>query len=111
MTVTEKRGKRRKDPSFGEAVGEVEQILARLEGEQVDIDDLSREVKRAVELIKLCRRKLAKTDGEVRALVADLRAEAEGVEDGTGSTADQSAQSDEQPLPPPGGDEDSDVPF
>ena len=67
--------------SFGDAVAEVEEILARLEGEDVDIDDLSVEVKRAVELIKVCRGKLEKTDGEVRELVADLQADTEGAAD------------------------------
>ncbi len=65
-----------KKVSFGEAVEEVEAILARLEAEEIDIDDLSREVKRAVELLKICREKLAKTDSEVRELVADLDTQA-----------------------------------
>ncbi len=59
--------------SFGDAVAEVENILSRLESEEVDIDDLSTEVKRAVELIQVCRDKLEKTDAEVRDLVADLQ--------------------------------------
>ena len=59
--------------SFGEAVAEVEEILAGLERENVDIDSLGAEVKRAVELIQVCREKLTKTDGEVRGLVAGLQ--------------------------------------
>ncbi len=61
--------------SFSEAVAEVEEILAGLERENVDIDSLGDEVKRAVELIQVCREKLEKTDGEVRGLVAGLQAE------------------------------------
>jgi exodeoxyribonuclease VII small subunit len=71
--VTERKKTPAKKLSFGEAVGEVEQILERLEQEEVDIDDLGREVQRAVELIKVCREKLARTDREVRELVADLQ--------------------------------------
>ena len=56
----------------GEAVEEVEEILAGLEAETVDIDTLGQEVKRAVELIHVCREKLEKTDSEVRELVAGL---------------------------------------
>ena len=59
--------------SFGEAVSEVEEILAGLEQDEVDIDRLGEEVKRAVELIQVCREKLEKTDGEVRELVAGLQ--------------------------------------
>jgi exodeoxyribonuclease VII small subunit len=62
--------------SFAEAVAEVEEILAGLEQEDVDIDSLGAEVKRAVELIQVCREKLEKTDDEVRGLVAGLQAEA-----------------------------------
>lgn len=61
--------------SFGEAVAEVETILAGLEADDVDIDRLGEEVRRAVELIQLCRQKLEKTDREVRDLVAGLQAD------------------------------------
>jgi exodeoxyribonuclease VII small subunit len=53
-------------------VAEVEDIVARLENEQTDVDELAAEVKRAVELITACRTRLEKTDGEVRELVSQL---------------------------------------
>ena len=59
--------------SFGEAVGEVERILAGLEQDEIDIDKLGQEVKRAVERIQVCREKLEKTDREVRDLVSGLQ--------------------------------------
>jgi len=58
--------------SFSEAVSEVEDIVARLESEQTDVDELAGEVKRAVELITACRSRLEKTDREVRELVSQL---------------------------------------
>lgn len=58
--------------SFGEAVAEVEEILAGLEADEVDIDELGEQVGRAVELIQVCREKLEKTDAEVRDLVSGL---------------------------------------
>ena len=54
-------------------MGEVEEILAGLEREDVDIDRLGAEVKRAVELITVCREKLETTDREVRELVDGLQ--------------------------------------
>ncbi len=75
-------------PAFGAAVEEVERILARLEAEQVDIDDLAREVRRAVELIALCRSKLAATETEVRAYVDALQAPEPGAPDGDGDAGD-----------------------
>ncbi len=62
--------------SFSEAVGEVEAIVARLESEEIDIDELAGEVKRAVELVSACRERLERTDGEVRELVARLQDDA-----------------------------------
>jgi exodeoxyribonuclease VII small subunit len=80
--VAEKKTNPRKTPakklSFGEAVTEVEAILAGLEADDVDIDRLGEEVARAVELIRVCREKLEKTDGEVRGLVADLQGDGQG---------------------------------
>ena len=66
-------------PSFSEALEEVETILARLEEGEVDIDDLSAEVKRAVELVDLCREKLHRTELEVKEFVGRLE------EDGSGT--------------------------
>ncbi len=75
--MAEKKTSPKKTPakklSFGEAVGEVEKILADLEQDEIDIDRLSEEVRRAVELIQVCREKLEKTDTEVRGLVAGLQ--------------------------------------
>lgn len=79
--------------SFGEAVSEVEEILAGLEQDSVDIDRLGVEVARAVELIQVCREKLEKTDREVRDLVAGLQA-APGP-DTSGDDDDDSGQDDD----------------
>jgi exodeoxyribonuclease VII small subunit len=83
-------------PTFGAAVEEVERILARLEAEQVDIDDLAREVRRAVELIALCRSKLAATETEVRAYVDALQAPDPG---GPGDAAGPGADAGDSRLP------------
>lgn len=96
--MTEK-GKKRipaRKLSFGEAVNEVEEILADLEAEAVDIDTLGDEVRRAVELIQVCREKLAKTDGEVRELVAGLEA---GGADKTPALEPESGADSEEDLP------------
>ncbi len=71
--AAEKKKTPPKKLSFGDAVTEVEEILARLEDDEVDIDQLSAEVARAVALLQVCREKLTKTEGEVRDLVAGLQ--------------------------------------
>ena len=90
--MVEKKTTPKKTPakklSFGEAVSEVEEILANLEQDEVDIDLLGEEVKRAVELIQVCRQKLEKTDGEVRELVAGLQQSGSEEEPEAGSGED-----------------------
>jgi exodeoxyribonuclease VII small subunit len=57
---------------YNDAVHEVEEILARLGGEELDVDRMGAEVKRAAELITLCKEKLRKAEEEVaKAVVND----------------------------------------
>lgn len=51
--------------SYGEAMQELEAILSRLRGVDVDIDSLAVDVKRATELIAYCRKRLAGVEDEV----------------------------------------------
>jgi exodeoxyribonuclease VII small subunit len=70
-------------------VAEVEEILANMESDAVDIDTLGDEVKRAVELIQVCKEKLEKTDSEVRDLVSGLdRSETAAADKGSVSDED-----------------------
>ena len=61
-------------PGYAEALTELESILAALDGEDVDIDRLSTDVRRAAELIGICRDRLTSTQSEVERIVADLAA-------------------------------------
>ncbi len=54
-----------KKPSYAQAIAEIEQILRNFENEQLDVDALAGQVKRASELIKLCQDKLKKAEGQV----------------------------------------------
>jgi len=57
---------------YNEAVSELSTILEDLESERVDVDELTIRVKRAVELIKLCREKIEETELEVRKIVKEF---------------------------------------
>jgi len=76
-------------------VGEVEEILAGLERENVDIDSLGKEVKRAVELIQVCREKLEQTDREVRGLVAGLQTDAKAEASADGDSASEDSANED----------------
>lgn len=57
---------------FGEAVSELEEILHRIEGEEIDIDELAAELKKAAQLLELCRAKIRKAEIEVTQIVQSL---------------------------------------
>ncbi len=57
----------KKKQTYTEAVAEIEQILSRLRGEQIDVDTLATEVKRATELIAQCKAQLTDVEQAVKA--------------------------------------------
>jgi exodeoxyribonuclease VII small subunit len=65
-----------KAPRYGEAAAELETILQEIETGEVDIDDLTRKVERAAELIRLCRDKLRATEVRVKKIVDEMASDA-----------------------------------
>ena len=57
----------KKKLTYTEAVAEIEQLLSRLRGEQIDVDTLAAEVKRATELIAQCKAQLTDVEQAVKA--------------------------------------------
>ena len=51
---------------YEEAVRQLEQIVTRLEDGELNIDELSGELKKARKLITLCKQRLTKTDEEIQ---------------------------------------------
>lgn len=58
--------------TFSDAIQELERILQRIDDESVDIDGLAEELRRAAELLELCREKIRKADVEVSQIVQKL---------------------------------------
>ena len=61
-----------KKPSYQEAVNEIDEILAKIENEELDVDELSAQVKRVSSLIKMCKDKLHKTEEEVENILKEM---------------------------------------
>lgn len=55
----------KKTVTYAAAIAEVEQILDRIQREEISVDDLAAEVKRATELIAVCKQRLLKAEEEV----------------------------------------------
>lgn len=67
----------KKNPTYKEAVEEIELILKEIENEDTDVDHLAEKVKRAYSLLKICREKLYKTEEEVENIMKEMRDEGE----------------------------------
>ncbi|MBP9144133.1 MAG: exodeoxyribonuclease VII small subunit [Thermoanaerobaculia bacterium] len=60
------------EPGFTVAMRELETILHRIEGDELDIDRLAEELKRATTLLELCRGKIRRAELEVTEIVQKL---------------------------------------
>ena len=56
---------------YEKAYAELQTIVRQMENDELDIDQMAEQLKRAQELIKLCKDKLAKTDEEIKKILAD----------------------------------------
>ncbi len=52
--------------TYGKAMAELEQIVAKMQSDNCDIDSLSGYTTRALQLLKFCKEKLLVTDREVK---------------------------------------------
>ena len=59
-------------PGYADAMAELEDILEELEGDDLDVDVLADRVRRASELIKTCRERIARAQTDVDRIVTDL---------------------------------------
>ena len=55
----------KKELTYAEAMVEIEKILGRLRSEEMNVDGLAAEVKRATELIASCKARLRKAEADV----------------------------------------------
>ena len=60
------------DLTYSQAMKELDEIVAKMQSDNCDIDALSDYTKRAAELIKHCREKLFTTDEEVKKCIESL---------------------------------------
>jgi exodeoxyribonuclease VII small subunit len=72
--VTEPTGAEPEESQLGysAALTELEEILGELEGDTVDIDRLADQVRRAAELIRICRGRIDAARTEIEQVVAEL---------------------------------------
>ena len=54
--------------TYSEAMTRLEEIMGKIQGGKIDIDELAGLLKEAQELVKFCREKIYKVDEEIKSL-------------------------------------------
>jgi exodeoxyribonuclease VII small subunit len=58
--------------SYNQAMTEIEEILEKIENEELDVDELAEKVKRVSVLLKICKDKLHKTNQQVEQVLKEM---------------------------------------
>lgn len=61
-----------KQMNYVEAFDELQQIVSDIEEGEITVDELSAKVKRAAELIRVCKLKLTTVEGDVNKILEEL---------------------------------------
>ena len=56
---------------YEEAVRQLEEIVRKMEDNELDIDEMREQLKEAQRLIKLCKDRLTKTDEEIKKILGE----------------------------------------
>lgn len=62
----------KKKITYKEAICEIEEIIAKMENEEMDVDELTVRVKRASLLLKFCREKLFDSESEIEKIIKEI---------------------------------------
>ncbi len=61
-----------KKVTYNEAISEIEEILEKIENEELDVDELAEKVKRVSQLLKICKEKLQTTNEQVEQILKEM---------------------------------------
>jgi exodeoxyribonuclease VII small subunit len=64
-------------PNYTDAFEELQLIVSEIEDGAISVDELSEKVKRAIQLIKICKLKLTTTEEDVSKILRDLQSESD----------------------------------
>ena len=69
------KGERMAELKYAQAMARLNEIISCIENEEIDVDELSRQVKEAVKLVRVCREKIEKAEMEVKSAVEAFQAD------------------------------------
>jgi exodeoxyribonuclease VII small subunit len=62
----------KKKTSYRDSITEIEETIASIENDELDVDELSEKVKRVSELLIICKEKLHNTEKEVEKILNEM---------------------------------------
>lgn len=57
--------------NYEASIKQLEEIVRRIESDELNVDSICEELKKAKKLIKLCKEKLYKTEEEINAIISE----------------------------------------
>lgn len=63
------------ESKYSKSIKKLEEIIEKIENEQIDVDELAASVKEAVSLIESCKEKIEKAEMEVKKVVDGFEAD------------------------------------
>jgi exodeoxyribonuclease VII small subunit len=63
------------ESKYRDAIEKLDAIIAQIENDDIDVDELALQVKEAVNLIRICKAKIDKAELEVKQVVEDFAKE------------------------------------
>jgi len=63
------------DISYAKAIKQIEEILEKIENEELNVDELTANVKKAADLLKICKSKLHDTEEEIQKILDEINTE------------------------------------
>ena len=63
------------DIKYSKAIERLDEIISKIENDDIDVDELSLKVREAVNLVKLCKAKIEKAEMEVKQVVDEFAKE------------------------------------
>jgi len=58
--------------TYEQALSRIEEIVSKIEAEELNVDELAKHVKEASELLKLCKGKLFETEAEIEKILKEM---------------------------------------
>jgi exodeoxyribonuclease VII small subunit len=68
----------KKNLTYSEAIGTIDEILQQIEAGELDVDELAEKVRQASELLKICKSKLFNTEKEVEKVLKEMEGGEQG---------------------------------